>query len=89
MNIVDSFHTGTVEPGVMCRKMTASRPKKQEVFMAYEKRALVFLMVLLVGFTPPALFAGGGQEEAASPLTGECVDLEGESIEMAILGIGG
>jgi multiple sugar transport system substrate-binding protein len=57
--------------------------------MAYGKRVLVSLMVLLIGLTPLTIFAGGGQEEAASPLEGERVDLEGESIDMAILGIGG
>ncbi len=57
--------------------------------MAYKKRVLVSIMILLIGLTPLAVFAGGGQEETASPLEGERVDLEGESIEMAILGIGG
>ncbi|MDA3951152.1 MAG: extracellular solute-binding protein [Spirochaeta sp.] len=57
--------------------------------MAYGKRVIVSVMILLIGLTPLSIFAGGGQEETASPLEGERVDLEGESIDMAILGIGG
>lgn len=49
------------------------------------KRSIATVMVLL--FVTALAFAGGGQEEVG---TGEGrVDLEGESIDMSILGIGG
>ena len=57
--------------------------------MVYGKVTTGVIAALLIVIAPGMLFAGGGQEDAASPLTGARVELEGESIEMSILGIGG
>ena len=57
--------------------------------MVYGKVTTGVIAALLIVISPVMLFAGGGREDAASPLTGARVELDGESIEMSILGIGG